>query len=121
MAELPTEELQVDPSRWDDLADSLGESLAEIVESYLEDTPEKIIEMRECLGQDNYETVSRLAHSLKSSSGIFGARYMIALCLDLERAAGLQETGCEAKIEAVQVAYNSLSAELQARMAAFNP
>ena len=116
MADDPNGASQVDLARWDDLVDSLADSLDEIVNTYLQDTPVKIAEMRAALKQGDYETIQRLAHSLKSSSGIFGAARMVAACLDLEQAARQRQAGCAAKIEGIQAVFASLAAELQARI-----
>jgi HPt (histidine-containing phosphotransfer) domain-containing protein len=42
--------------------------------------------MQEALRRGDLEEVQRIAHSLKSSSGIFGAHQMVKLCRDLETA-----------------------------------
>lgn len=77
----------VDPGRMQDLVDNLGDGLQDVIESYLEDTPMLIEEMREAVERGDWEDLSRIAHSLKSSSGIFGAKYMVELCRAIEAAA----------------------------------
>lgn len=74
----------VDPVRMADLVKSLGEGLADVIDAYLEDTPLIISEMRRCSAAGDVEQLSRLAHSLKSSSGIFGADRLVAVSRALE-------------------------------------
>ncbi len=74
----------VNPERMADLIQSLGEGLSDVIDAYLEDTPEIISEMRRCSISGDLESLSRLAHSLKSSSGIFGADRLAAVCRALE-------------------------------------
>jgi CheY-like chemotaxis protein len=103
---------QIDQARWDDLASSLGEQMGEIVETYLADTPARIAEMRTALQADDLEGVERLAHSIKSSSGIFGAQTMAALCKQLEFAARDRQQDVIEQIESVQQAFDELEKEL---------
>ena len=74
----------VDPVRMADLVKSLGGDLRDVIDAYLEDTPQIISEMRRCSAAEDVENLSRLAHSLKSSSGIFGADRLAAVCRALE-------------------------------------
>ena len=74
----------IDPARMEDLTRSLGEGLRDVIGAFLEDTPQMIAEMRRCLAAGDLENLTRLAHSLKSSSGIFGADRLAAVCLALE-------------------------------------
>lgn len=76
----------IDPARMEDLSRSLGEGLLDVIGAFLEDTPQIISEMRRCSVAGDLENLSRLAHSLKSSSGIFGADRLAAVCLALEEA-----------------------------------
>jgi HPt (histidine-containing phosphotransfer) domain-containing protein len=97
-----------------DLADSLGDGLDEVIETYLEDSPLIIAEMRASLADTRWETLQRAAHTLKSSSGIFGAVEMIELCRNLEHEAGGSPVGktveqLEADVEAVAVAFKKVA------------
>ena len=74
----------VDQGRMQDLVDSLGDGLGDVIKSFLEDTPYLIDEMRLACDREDQDDLQRVAHSLKSSSGIFGACRMVELCRDLE-------------------------------------
>ena len=74
----------LDEARMRDLTENLGDGLAEVIETYLEDAPRLIEEMRRAYQLDDSGALQRLAHTLKSNSGIFGAAQMVRLCRDIE-------------------------------------
>jgi PAS domain S-box-containing protein len=76
----------IDEERLQDLADSLGESLGEVVISYIEETPHQLDEMVLAIQNADQDDLQRIAHSLKSSSGIFGAQMMVENCRAIELA-----------------------------------
>ena len=63
------------------------EFLVEVVEAFLDDAPPRLETIRSTLASGDGEGLGRAAHSLKGSSGNFGAMRMQALCADIERLA----------------------------------
>ncbi|MFN8637635.1 MAG: ATP-binding protein [Chloroflexota bacterium] len=61
------------------------EFLVEVVEAFLSDTPPRLQTVHDSLTRGDADTLSRAAHSLKGSSGNFGAARMQAVCADVER------------------------------------
>jgi CheY-like chemotaxis protein/HPt (histidine-containing phosphotransfer) domain-containing protein len=61
------------------------EFLVEVVEAFLSDTPPRIETIKSTLASADGEGLGRAAHSLKGSSGNFGAARLQALCADIER------------------------------------
>jgi CheY-like chemotaxis protein/HPt (histidine-containing phosphotransfer) domain-containing protein len=61
------------------------EFLVEVVEAFFSDTPPRIESVKTSLAGGDSETLGRAAHSLKGSSGNFGAARLQALCADIER------------------------------------
>ncbi len=61
------------------------EFLVEVVEAFLDDTPSRIEALVSSLASGDAEAFARAAHSLKGSSGNFGAARMQTLSADLER------------------------------------
>ncbi|MCC7372067.1 MAG: Hpt domain-containing protein [Chloroflexi bacterium] len=59
--------------------------LAEVVEAFLEDAPEHVGMLRAAFPIGDAPSVMRAAHSLKGSSGNFGAARLRALCAALEQ------------------------------------
>ena len=103
--------------KWQVLVNNLGDAVSEIVSSYLEDTPIRIDEMRRSLAAMDFDVIGRLAHSLKSSSGIFGAQRMVDMCKDLELAANNQGADCAYRLDMVSSAFDELAGELKRRLA----
>lgn len=68
------------------LYEAIGSSTGKIITIYLEDVPSNIQSMRLALESKDYETIARLAHSLKSSSGNLGATQVAELSIELEKA-----------------------------------
>jgi HPt (histidine-containing phosphotransfer) domain-containing protein len=108
--------VHVDQARWDDLVLSLGDAVVEIVETYLADTPIKIAEIRTAISDGDFDTASRVAHSIKSSSGIFGAPGLVGLCKALEQAAQDEQSDCLLRTETIHTAFQNLALELQSKV-----
>ena len=69
------------------------EFLVEVVEAFLGDSPPRLQALRASLDRGDAEALGRAAHSLKGSSGNFGAMRMQTLCADIERLARAGELG----------------------------
>ena len=70
------------------LASELGpESVVELVDAYLADTPCRLQEIADLVGTHDQAALRRAAHSLKGSSSIFGVDEMEKAALELEIAA----------------------------------
>lgn len=76
----------------DTLASELGpESVKELVDAYLADTPERLKEMAALAGGDDQVTLRRLAHSLKGTSTLFGLNRTGSVAATLEQLAAAGE------------------------------
>ncbi len=102
----------VDPSRMRDLADSLGDGLQDVIGSYLAETPIQIEKMYDLLEENDFTGLQRIAHTLKSSSAIFGAQEMVGLCRGLEASARKGEAGCREHMDALAAAHLRLRSVL---------
>jgi histidine phosphotransfer protein HptB len=78
--------IQFDPSVLDSLHEAIGDGINRIITVYVDDFPKNIECMRVALNDGELETVGRLAHSLKSSSGNLGALELMKLSANLEQA-----------------------------------
>jgi len=63
--------------------------LVELIESYLEESPELLRQLQEGISQSQADVVRRAAHTLKSSSRDFGAMGLSQLCATMEHESGL--------------------------------
>jgi HPt (histidine-containing phosphotransfer) domain-containing protein len=89
--------------------------LLELVDTFLEDAPGLLADMRRSVEERDAVLLRRSAHSLKSNSAEFGATDLHSLCRELEdmAKAGTLD-GTPAKIAQVEVEYERVRAALQA-------
>lgn len=72
--------------------------LREIIGIYLTDSPGRIAEIRAGIANHDAKLVMRAAHSLKGSSGNFGARRLQAASKDIEQLANQERLGEAANV-----------------------
>jgi HPt (histidine-containing phosphotransfer) domain-containing protein len=78
-------EAVIDPHTFDELQANAGaDFVAELVDTFAEEAPQLIDEMRSALDTGSTERFRRAAHSLKSNSSTFGAARLAALARALE-------------------------------------
>ena len=83
----PDAEETIDTAALERLREEMGgdESfLAELIDTYLEDSPQQLAAMAAAVQAGDATSLQRAAHSLKSNSASFGARALAALCQELE-------------------------------------
>ncbi len=90
--------------------------LREIITLYLQDTPVLMAKLDQALADRDLMTVSRLAHSIKGSSGNFGATQLAQLAQNLELAAPVGEATVAA-VEKLKAEYARVAAALMASIA----
>jgi HPt (histidine-containing phosphotransfer) domain-containing protein len=102
--------------------DEYGEEFfVELVDLYLHDTPKRLIELRRALDAGDTPTLTREAHTLKSSSANVGAMKMSEIARELEIAGRTGEMGrmaeqvtrTETEFELVKAALKALRSALQ--------
>lgn len=98
----------IDEARMQSLADSLEDGLWDVIESFLEDAPCQITEMDAARRRADWDELQRRAHSLKSSSGIFGAKALVDQCRALESEALAGSLALEGMIKAVSCAFEEV-------------
>src|SRR4051812_21605853 len=64
--------------------DAGTEFLRELIEIYLQDTPQRIAEMEDALSKKDLPAFTRAAHTIKGSSSNFGAGKLTKLAHELE-------------------------------------
>ena len=89
----------------DELAGSTDrEFVRELIDTYLDDSPRLLAEMRQGLAENQPGTVQRAAHSFKSNSASLGAHSLSAHANDLAKA--------PAKIDQLAALYAQVESEL---------
>jgi len=78
----------IDPATFENLKATMGaDFIGELIDTFLEDSPQLIAQMKTALKQNDADSFRRAAHSLKSNSNNFGAFQLAALSKELEMTA----------------------------------
>ena len=104
----------IDKTTFDELKQMSGEDfINELIDTFLEDAPKMIAEIKSAFESNNIESFRRAAHSMKSNASTFGASQLSALAKELEmlgKENKLHETGD--RLRALDEAYESVRSEL---------
>ncbi|BCN92423.1 hypothetical protein THMIRHAM_02080 [Thiomicrorhabdus immobilis] len=79
--------MQLDISNLDMLKEIIGDDLKEVLNVYLESTPDTLFKLEDAVASKTSATVQSQAHSLKGSSANIGANNLSMLCAELEQKA----------------------------------
>ncbi len=105
----------IDKTTFDELKQMSGEDfINELIDTFLEDAPKMIAEIKSAFAANNIDSFRRAAHSMKSNAATFGASQLAALTKELEmlgKENKLHETGD--RLRALDEAYESVRDELQ--------
>ena len=105
----------IDRATFDELKEISGEDfINELIDTFLEDAPKLIEEMRVALDTNNADSFRRAAHSMKSNAATFGAGQLSVLAKELEglgKENKLHETGD--KLKALEEAFVPVRDELR--------
>jgi len=105
----------IDQQTFDELKQMSGaDFINELIDTFLEDAPTMIAEIKSGLSTNNADIFRRAAHSLKSNAATFGASQLAALAKELEmlgKENKLNETGD--RLKALEEAYESVRGELE--------
>ena len=94
-----------------ELQDAAGaDFVVELVNTFLEEAPGMLAELRVAQAAGNAEAFRRAAHSLKSNSNTFGATQLGLMARDLELGGLVADA---APVDALEAAYQQAAAALQ--------
>ncbi|MCE1252017.1 MAG: Hpt domain-containing protein [Anaerolineae bacterium] len=85
--------------------------LDEMLETYFNDSPRQIDEMKTALKAANNDDLTRAAHSLKANSAVFGAGELANICRELEVTARngiVNAADVVARIERIEEVYQKV-------------
>ena len=110
-------ESAIDSATFAELQDTAGaEFVAELVDTFLEEAPSMLLELRNARSEADVDRFRRAAHSLKSNSHTFGALALGALARELELTGMDADPARDnARIDALESEYARAAAELKAR------
>jgi signal transduction histidine kinase/CheY-like chemotaxis protein len=107
----------IDTEVFQELKDLVGndpEVLAEIVDSFLEDAPQRLQKIREAINKANAALLRSIAHALKSLSLTIGAKTLVKLCQELEQIATFENyKRASVLLEQLNTEYQHLEVALQ--------
>jgi HPt (histidine-containing phosphotransfer) domain-containing protein len=105
----------IDKTTFDELKQMSGaDFINELIDTFLEDAPKMIAEIKSALEAGDADSFRRAAHSMKSNAAAFGAGQLAALAKELEtlgKENKLSETG--GRLESLEEAYESVREELK--------
>ncbi|MBI1880437.1 MAG: response regulator, partial [Chloroflexi bacterium] len=95
--------------------------LVALIDSFLKDAPQLLLQMRQALTQENPADLKRAAHTLKSVANNFGAAGLAKLCKELESLgrSGTLTGGIE-RINQVEMVYEQVRLALEAIRREYN-
>lgn len=102
------DQLHIDMATLEMLQEVLEGGFAGLLETYMEDSSEKVECLKAGMSQADSDLVRRSAHSLKGSSSNLGANALAELCLNVEQQAR------EANLEGLEEVVSQIEAEHQA-------
>ena len=106
----------IDRAAFADLLENVGGDrafLAELVSTYVGDSPSLFEELRAAIGAGDAAVARRAAHSLKSTSASMGALDLSRLCREIEMvAASGTLTGLAASVDEAEAEYGRAASEL---------
>ncbi len=80
----------IDTRAFEQLKRNMGD-IRPVIRVFLESLPGRLEKLEEAAGKSDYETVRRLAHTLKGSSSQFGAAGLANLCMRVENMARVRK------------------------------
>ena len=106
---------EIDLTTFEDLRQMSGaDFINELVDTFLEDAPRLIDELKSALLANDADSFRRAAHSLKSNGATFGAQHLSELAKQLEmlgRENRLGDTGD--RLQTLERTYQAAAAELK--------
>ena len=105
----------LDEATFQNLKTTMGaDFMGELIDTFLEDSPQLIAELKRAYGANDIDAFRRAAHSLKSNSVNFGALKLAEQAKELERMARAGNLhGAEEKIAGVESEYEKVKAALE--------
>lgn len=112
----------LDQSVLDELKEMIGEDdiadvLPDLINSYLEDSPILLEDIKKAFAQKDGKTLKQSAHSLKSSSASLGAIYLSEICQELENLGKADQVDeAELFIEQLLKEYQKVEQEMRSQV-----
>jgi len=107
----------IDDKVFTEIAELMEDSLGEFIETYLENSPKLITNMRNALNEADTEKIMVNAHQLKGGSGSMGAMQVFAITKQLEADAKDQKTDdLQRLFNELEAAYKQVELKLKTHL-----
>jgi HPt (histidine-containing phosphotransfer) domain-containing protein len=108
-----TGSLVLETAKVQELMERYGSGANRLIEVFITTAPVQIEEMRTAINDSNLTSLMRIAHALKSSSAIFGAHLLTALCRRIEMKAVAGQMSTLADIDQVMAEFLNVKQVLE--------
>ena len=107
--------MSIDEATFSELRDSVGDEFAtELVDTFLEEAPGILAELRTALAATDTDGFRRAAHSLKSNGNTFGALAFATMARDAELSGFTGDPTIDRPVvDALEAAYAAAAADLR--------
>lgn len=103
----------IDMNIFSELKETMGaEFINELIDAFVEDTPNLITQMHKTLISKDAETFRRAAHTVKSNALTFGASELASLARDLEGMARENNLEIGNRLEMLEEAFQKAKSQL---------
>ena len=103
----------IDLNTYNSLKENTGaEFISELVDTFLEDTPNLIAQMKNALAAKNAESFRRAAHTVKSNAMTFGASRLADLARELEGMGRENNFEIGSRLETLEEAFQKAKSQL---------
>jgi HPt (histidine-containing phosphotransfer) domain-containing protein len=103
----------IDMNTFNALKENTGaEFVSELIDTFLEDTPNLIARMENALTQKDAESFRRAAHSIKSNAATFGAIQLSILARELENLGRENNLDIGNRLELLKEAFQTAKSQL---------
>lgn len=107
----------INDEQFDDMRDLLEEDFVDLIQVYLNDSQQRITDLRSAQQKDDNANGYEIAHALKGASANLGATQLMHLSGQLQEACRERLIGEQAQlIEAVAVALQQVEQEIKQRL-----
>jgi HPt (histidine-containing phosphotransfer) domain-containing protein len=107
-------EALIDVATFRALQEAAGkEFVAELIETFLQEAPGMLVDLRDARAKSDADRFRRAAHSLKSNCNTFGALALGAMARELEMKGIPDSSRNEAALDALEAAYAPVAAALK--------
>ena len=106
---------QIDMNTFNSLKESTGaDYIGELIDTFLDDAPNLLAQMKSALANNDAESFRRAAHSMKSNAATFGAMELSLLAKELENFGRENNLEIGNRLEVMEESFRQVESQLRA-------